>query len=32
MSGSYSSRENAEKQVQKLNASGFDATIMIVDK
>lgn len=32
MSGSYSSRENAEKQVQKLNASGFDAAIMIVDK
>jgi len=32
MSGSYSSRENAEKQVQKLKASGFDAAIMIVDK
>ena len=32
MSGSYSSRENAEKQVQKLKASGFNAAIMIVDK
>lgn len=32
MSGSYSSRENAEKQVQKLKASGFDAAIMVVDK
>lgn len=29
MAGSYSVRENAENQVQKLKAAGFDATIMI---
>jgi len=29
MAGSYAVRENAEKQVQKLKAAGFDATIMI---
>ncbi|MFT8313450.1 MAG: N-acetylmuramoyl-L-alanine amidase [Clostridium sp.] len=32
MSGSYSVRENAENQVQKLKAAGFDATIMIFNK
>lgn len=32
MAGSYSVRENAEKQVQKLKAAGFDATIMIFNK
>jgi len=32
MIGSYSVRENAENQVQKLKAVGFDATIMIFDK
>ncbi|WP_373898816.1 N-acetylmuramoyl-L-alanine amidase [Haloimpatiens sp. FM7315] len=29
MAGSYSVRENAEKQVKKLKSSGFDACIMI---
>ena len=29
MVGSYASRENAERQVQKLKAAGFDATIMV---
>jgi N-acetylmuramoyl-L-alanine amidase len=29
MAGSYSVRENAENQVHKLKAAGFDATIMI---
>lgn len=32
MAGSYAVRENAETQVQKLKAAGFDATIMIFDK
>jgi N-acetylmuramoyl-L-alanine amidase len=32
MSGSYSIRENAEKQVQKLKTAGFDAVIMIFNK
>lgn len=32
MAGSYSVRENAENQVQKLRAAGFDATIMIFNK
>lgn len=32
MSGSYSNRANAENQVNKLKASGFDATIMIFNK
>lgn len=32
MAGSYSIRENAEKQVQKLKAAGFDAVIMIFNK
>lgn len=32
MAGSYKSRENAEKQVQKLKAAGFDAVIMIFNK
>lgn len=32
MAGSYSVRENAENQVQKLKAAGFDATIMIFNK
>lgn len=29
MAGSYKSRDNAEKQVDKLKSAGFDATIMI---
>lgn len=29
MAGSFSSRENAKRQVNKLKAAGFDATIMI---
>jgi N-acetylmuramoyl-L-alanine amidase len=29
MAGSYAARENADKQVEKLKAAGFDATIMI---
>lgn len=29
MAGSYAARENAERQVQKLKAAGFDATVMI---
>ncbi len=29
MAGSFAARENADKQVQKLKAAGFDATIMI---
>lgn len=32
MAGSYSVRENAENQVHKLKAAGFDATIMIFNK
>ena len=32
MAGSFSVRENADKQVQKLKAAGFDATIMIFNK
>ena len=32
MAGSFSVRENAEKQVQKLKAAWFDATIMIFNK
>lgn len=32
MSGSYQVRENAENQVQKLKAAGFEATIMIFNK
>ncbi|WP_297418892.1 N-acetylmuramoyl-L-alanine amidase [Clostridium sp.] len=32
MVGSYSVRENAENQVEKLMEAGFDATIMILDK
>lgn len=32
MAGSYSVRENAENQVQKLKVAGFDATIMIFNK
>lgn len=32
MAGSYKVRENAESQVQKLKAAGFDATIMIFNK
>lgn len=32
MAGSFSIRENADKQVQKLKASGFDATVMIFNK
>jgi N-acetylmuramoyl-L-alanine amidase len=32
MAGSYSGRENAEKQIQKLKKAGFDATIMIFNK
>jgi N-acetylmuramoyl-L-alanine amidase len=29
MTGSYAVRENAERQVERLKAAGFDATIMI---
>ena len=29
MAGSYSVRENADRQVEKLKAAGFDATVMI---
>ncbi|MBE6067407.1 MAG: N-acetylmuramoyl-L-alanine amidase [Clostridium lundense] len=32
MAGSYSSRKNAENQVKKLKATGFDTTIMIFNK
>lgn len=32
MAGSYAVRENAENEVQKLKAAGFDATIMIFNK
>ncbi len=32
MAGSYSVRENAENQVQKLKNAGFDATIMLFNK
>ncbi len=32
MAGSYAIRENAEKQVERLKKSGFDATIMIFQK
>jgi N-acetylmuramoyl-L-alanine amidase len=32
MAGSYSVRENAENQVEKLKEAGFDATIMIFNK
>ena len=31
MAGSFSIRQNADKQVQKLKAAGFDATIMIAN-
>jgi N-acetylmuramoyl-L-alanine amidase len=32
MAGSFSQRENAERQVEKLKTAGFDATIMIFTK
>lgn len=32
MAGSYAVRGNAERQVQRLKAAGFDATIMIYEK
>lgn len=32
MAGSYSIRENAEKQVERLKKAGFDATVMIFEK
>lgn len=32
MAGSFSIRENANKQVQKLKAAGFEATIMVFNK
>lgn len=32
MAGSFSIRENANKQVQKLKAAGFEATIMVFSK
>lgn len=32
MAGSFSIRENADKQVQKLKAAGVDATVMIFNK
>lgn len=32
MAGSFSNRENANKQVQRLKEAGFDATIMIFNK
>lgn len=32
MAGSFSIKENADKQVQKLKAAGFDATVMIFNK
>lgn len=32
MAGSYSNRENAEKQIQRLKAAGFDAVVMIGEK
>ncbi|MEG1256421.1 N-acetylmuramoyl-L-alanine amidase [Clostridium sp.] len=32
MAGSYSLRSNAEKQIEKLKAAGFDATIMVVNR
>lgn len=32
MAGSYAVRENAKKQVERLKAAGFDATIMIHEK
>ena len=32
MAGSFSIRENADKQVQKLKSAGFDATVMIFNK
>lgn len=32
VSGSYKLRENAENQIQKLKAAGFDASIMIFNK
>ncbi len=32
MTGSYSNRDNAEKQVKKLKVAGFDAVIMIVNR
>ena len=28
MAGSYSNKENAQKQVERLKAAGFDAVIM----
>ena len=32
MAGSYAVRGNAERQVKRLKAAGFDATIMIYEK
>lgn len=32
MAGSYANRENAEKQIQRLKAAGFDAVVMIGEK
>ena len=32
MAGSYSNRENAEKQIQRLKAAGFEAVVMIGEK
>ena len=32
MAGSYAIRDNAQKQVARLKAAGFDATIMIYEK
>ena len=29
MAGSFSVRENADKQVQRVKVAGFDATIMV---
>lgn len=32
MAGSYANRQNAEKQIQRLKAAGFDAVVMIGEK
>lgn len=32
MAGPYANRENAEKQIQRLKAAGFDAVVMIGEK
>lgn len=32
MAGSYANRENAEKQIQRLKAAGFEAVVMIGEK